>query len=268
MMNILWRVLGCVMIPAALVAQPVSHGLMASPSDLPQARRATLAAADTVHVLAVMVQFLEDKDDRTTGTGRFHTSHVTAADIPVDAPPRNREYFDAHLAFLANYYAKASKGKVIVRSQLIPTVITLLLTMLRYSPPKNTGNTPVADLARDAWRAADSLGLFTAFSSYDAFVVFHAGVGRDIDLVGSLGYDPAPLDIPSLYLGPSAFNDAHGVAGVPVRSGSFVIPNSIVIPETESRSIPGLGGDVFLSTASTASCVHRSAKQYATVRHA
>ena len=246
MMNMLWRVLGLVMIPAALAAQPVSHGLMASPSDLPQARRAVRAAADTVHVLAVMVQFQEDKDDRTTGNGRFDTSRVTAADIPVDAPPRDRDYFDAHLTFLANYYAKASKGKVVVRSQLIPTVITLPATMVRYSPPKNTGNTPVADLARDAWRAADSLGLFAAFSSYDAFVVFHAGVGRDIDLVASLGYDPAPLDIPSLYLGPSAFQDAHGVAGVPVRNGSFVIPNSIVIPETESRSVPGLGGDVFL----------------------
>ena len=118
--------------------------------------------------------------------------------------------------------------------------------MMRYSPPKNAANTPVADLARDAWRAADSLGLFTDFQSYDAFVVFHAGVGRDIDLVASLGYDPAPLDIPSLYLGPGAFKDAHGVSGVPVRGGAFLIPNSIVIPETESRSIPGIGGDVFL----------------------
>ena len=162
MMNMLWRVLGLLMIPAALAAQPVSHGLIASPADLPQARRATLAATDTVHVLAVMVQFQEDKDDRTTGNGRFDTSRVAATDIPIDAPPRNRDYFDAHLSFLAQYYAKASKGKLIVRPQLIPTVITLPSTMMRYSPPKNTANTPVADLARDAWRAADPLGLFSA----------------------------------------------------------------------------------------------------------
>jgi hypothetical protein len=246
MKNVLWRVLCGMMLPAALYAQPVSHRLVASPADLPLTRRVASTASDTVRVLAVMVQFQEDKDDRTTGNGRFDTTHVTTGDIPVDAPPRNAEYFSAHLTFLANYYAKASKGKLIVRSTLVPTVVTLPGTMMRYSPPKNTANTPVADLARDSWRAIDSLGLITAFASYDAFVVFHAGVGRDIDLVGSLGYDPAPLDIPSLYLGPSAFKDAHGVAGVPVRGGAVLIPNSIVIPETESRKIPGLGGDVFL----------------------
>ncbi len=246
MTNVLWRVLALLMLPAALCAQPVSHSLVAAPADLPLARRATIAAAETVHVLAVMVQFQEDKDTRTSGNGLFDTSHVTAADIPVDAPPRNAAYFDAHLTFLANYFAKASKGKVIVRPQLIPTVITLPSTMMRYSPPKNAPNTLVADLARDAWRAADSLGLFTAFSSYDAFVVFHAGVGRDIDLVASGGFDPAPLDIPSLYLGRTAFKDAHGVYGVPVRNGSFLIPNSLIIPETESRTVAGITGDVFL----------------------
>ncbi len=81
---------------------------------------------------------------------------------------------------------------------------------------------------------------------YDAFIVFHAGVGRDIDLVSSLGYDPAPPDIPSLYLDAAAFQSFHGVSGVPVSSGAFTIPNTIVMPETESRSIPGIGGDVFL----------------------
>ena len=83
-------------------------------------------------------------------------------------------------------------------------------------------------------------------ASYRAFVVFHAGVGRDIDLVSSLGYDPAPSDIPSLYLDAAAFQSFHGTPGVPVSNGAFTIPNSIVMPETESRSIPGIGGDVFL----------------------
>jgi hypothetical protein len=246
MMKSIWRILGVLMLPVALSAQPVSHALVASPVDLPLTRRAFIAGADTVNVLAVMVQFQEDNDQRTTGKGRFDTSHVTATDVPVDAPPRDRSYFEQHLTFLSNYFARASKGKLVVRTRMVPTVITLQGTMMRYSPPKNAANTPVADLARDAWRAADSLGLFTDFQSSDAFVVFHAGVGRDIDLVGSLGYDPAPLDIPSLYLGANAFKDAHDVAGIPVHGGAFLIPNSIVIPETESRSIPGIGGDVFL----------------------
>ena len=57
MMNMLWRVLGILLIPAALAAQPVSHGLVSSPADLPQARRASTAAADTVHVLALFLFF-------------------------------------------------------------------------------------------------------------------------------------------------------------------------------------------------------------------
>lgn len=246
MLNSLGRLLCVLMLPVALQAQPVSHALVASPADLPAAPRAFRSTADSITVLAVMVQFQADTDQRTTGNGRFDTSHVRSGDIPVDAPPRDRSYFEHHLTFLRNYYHRASKGKVAISWRIVPEVITLPATMVRYSPPKNTPNTPVADLARDTWRAVDSLGLFADFASYDAFIVFHAGVGRDIDLVGSLGYDPAPLDIPSLYLGPGAFRDAHGTAGIPVRGGSFLIPNSIIIPETESRTIPGIGGDVFL----------------------
>ena len=69
MMKSIWQVLGVLMLPAALSAQPVSHALVASPADLPSTRRAFITAADTVHVLAVMVQFQEDKrraDDRAT----------------------------------------------------------------------------------------------------------------------------------------------------------------------------------------------------------
>jgi hypothetical protein len=196
-----------------------------------------------------MVQFQQDADARTSGNGQFDLSAVATADIPVDAPPRTAAYFDQHLSFLSSYFRQVSKGKVIIRPTLVSQVITLPDLMGRYSPAKNAANTPVADLARDAWRKVDSLGLVTNFAVYDAFIVFHAGVGRDIDLVSALGYDPTPLDIPSLYLGPGAFLEAHGVPGVPVQEGSFspvFVPNTLVIPETESRSIPGVVGDVFL----------------------
>ncbi len=245
-MTRLCGVLLALSIPLTLVGQFLDHALISSPADVPSARRSFSALPDTIDVLAVMVQFQQDTDSRSSGTGQFDLSTVTTADVPIDAPPRNAAYFHDHLDFLASYYKQVSKGKVIIRATLIPDVITLPSVMARYSPVKNGPNTPVADLARDTWRRADSLGVITGIETFEAFIVFHAGVGRDIDLVGALGYDPAPLDIPSLYLGAGAFQEAHGSPGIPVRGGSFLVPNSLIIPETESRSVPGLTGDVFL----------------------
>ena len=249
-MKSIWTVLLCILVlsvvPVGAPAGQLSHSLVGSRTDLPATRRASLALPETVRVLAVMVQFQQDTDARTSGNGQFDLTAVTAADVPVDAPPRDGAYFGHHLVFLSSYFRQTSKGKVVIQPTLVPQVITLRDVMGRYSPAKNAPNTPVADLARDAWRAADSLGLVADFAGFDAFIVFHAGVGRDIDLVSSLGYDPTPLDIPSLYLGPGAFQDAHGRPGIPVRGGAFLVPNSIVIPETESRTVPGPTGDVFL----------------------
>ncbi len=217
----------------------------AHPGDAARTPRERVLEPMHINILAVMVQFQIDTDQRTTGNGQFDMSHVTSGDVPIDAPPRNASYFTDHLTFLANYYAKASKGKVLITSTLIPQVITLPNVMSTYSPLKNGPTTPVTLLARDTWRMVDSLNLVPAFTDYHAFVIFHAGVGHDIDLVSALGYDPADRDIPSLYLGESAFQEALGTPGVPVHGGSYVY-NTLVLPETESRNIPGIGGDVFL----------------------
>lgn len=227
-------------------AQRLSHPVMASRDDASLAPRQTLAIPETLRVLAAMAQFQEDRDAGTTGDGRFDLS--SAPDSTIDAPPRDASYFRDHLTFLANYYRKASRGKLIVRATLIDSVITLPAVMRRYSPAKGGDNTPVADLARDTWRALDSTGKFQDFSSYDCFVVFHAGAGRDIDLVSILGYDPAPFDIPSLYLGLNAFRGAYGGSyqGIPVQNGSYFITNSVVLPETEGRKIPSVGGNAYL----------------------
>ncbi len=237
----------CALSSATLLAHEMSHPVMVSRDDAPRSPRVFAAAADTIRVLAVMVQFQQDNDDRTTGDGRFDRS---APSQPIiDAPPHDRQYIEDHLQFLSNYYAKASKQRLIVLGTVIDSVFTLPVRMAAYSPPKDGPFTLVGDLARDAWQRADASGLVTDFARYDAFVVVHAGVGRDIDLVGTLGYDPTPLDIPSLYLGLGAFREFYGQSyqGIPVNNGSFFITNSIVLPETESRPIPTVTGtDILL----------------------
>lgn len=210
---------------------------MVSRDDAFSSPRPYVVQPETVHVLAAMVQFQIDNDAGTSGNGQFDLS--TPANPGLDAPPRNRQYFLDHLTFLTNYYRKASKGKVIIQATLVDSVFTLGSQMARYSPPKNGPNTVVGDLARDSWLKVDSSGLVQDFSAYDCFVVFHAGVGRDVDVAGTIGYDPTPRDIPSLYLGLHAFKEFYGgtYQGIPVRNG-FRITNTIIMPETETRELP------------------------------
>jgi hypothetical protein len=231
------------MLPLTVCGQRLSHPVMVSRVDAFSAPASPLAGPDTVRVLALMVQFQKDDDAKTTGDGQFDLS--ISAVPAIDAPPHDAAYFRNHLLFLQNYYARASKGKVIVRTFLPDAVVTLPTTMGTFSPPRGGSNIEVANLAVDAWHTADSLHLVPDFSAYDAFVVFHAGAGRDIDLASQLGYDPTPLDIPSLYLGLNAFKSYYGLTyeGIPVNGGAYHITNSLVIPETETRTLPTITGD-------------------------
>ena len=231
------------LLPLSLFAQRLSHPVSVSRDDAFSSPATPVAEQDTVRVLALMVQFQKDADARTTGDGQFDLTSTTS---PVlDSPPHDAAYFRDHLLFLQNYYGKASKGKLIVRTTLLDQVVTLPNQMARYAPARGGTNLPVANLAVDAWHAADSLHLVPDFSAYDAFVVLHAGVGRDLDLVGQLGFDPTPLDIPSLYFGLNAFKSFYGDSyqGIPVSGGAFHITNSLIIPETETRTLPTATGD-------------------------
>ncbi len=237
--------LALVLLSASASAQYLNHRVMSASADANALPRPYSSAVDTIDVLAVLVQFQIDSDNRTNGNGQFDLSTPSATGL--DAPPHNRQYFQDHLTFLANYYSRVSKGKTLIRSTLIDTVYTLAGQMSAYSPPKTGPNILVGDLARDTWQRVDASGKVADFSRYDCFVVFHAGVGRDIDIVGTVGYDPTPLDIPSLYLGLNAFKSFYGAAyeGIPVRNG-FKITNTIVMPETETRELPATPSNVLL----------------------
>jgi hypothetical protein len=234
------------LLPGHMTGQVLSHPLNPSGDDAFSLQRPLQSFPDTVHVLAAMVQFQQDDDPLTTGDGRFDLS--APRDSVLDATPHDRQYFEDHLTFLQNYYRKSSKGKVVVLVTLVDLQYTLPDAMARYSPPKDGSFEEVADLAVDTWRMVDSSGLVGDFSLYEAFVVFHAGVGRDIDLVAAIGFDPTPKDIPSLYLGLNAFREVYGddFQGIPVQGGSFLITNSAITPTTESRTLPGAVGDVLL----------------------
>jgi len=228
---------------AAASGQHFNHHLAGSRGDARRVARG-LAGADSVRVLAVMVQFQKDNDQSKEGNGQFQ---LTAPGAPfLDAPPRDSAYFAGHLAFASNYFRKVSGGKTTVSWTLAGAVYTLPGVMADYSPRGGESNIRLANLARDTWRIVDSSGRVSDFSRYDCFVLFHAGVGHDVDLVSTLGYDPAPHDIPSIYLGPSALSGLLG-GGIPVNGGAYTIMNSVIMPETENRTLPTATGTVPLT---------------------
>jgi hypothetical protein len=207
----------------------------------------SFGSQDTVRVLAIMVDFPTDKDPQTSGEGRFQLDGSVWPNA-IDPAPHDSSYFAYKLVFLSNYFRKVSGGKLNIKGDVFGRVITLSDTMARYSPPKDGSNDKLlANLIVESWRRVDSLYPSLQFAKYDAFVIFHAGIGRDINVVSLLGYDPAPFDIPSITFNLSTLRKYLGDAnfsGIPVNKGSYRITNSLLLPETESRIFTsGLSAD-------------------------
>ncbi len=205
----------------------LSHPLAAFQSTRPN----RVLANGTVNVLAIMVQFQKDEDSLTSGNGQFDMSNGSG----LDAPPHNKPYFEDHLLFLKNYFYKVSGGKMNINYTVLDSVITLPHTMRYYSPPSSGSNSALGLLYEQSWQEADSIYRNFDFASYQCFVIFHAGSGRDINFTQTVGYDPFPYNIPSIYLNIKSLKAmfGSGYEGQSVDNGSFRIPNSIIMPESE-----------------------------------
>lgn len=208
-------------------------------------------ATGTLNIVAIMVEFQPDEDRLTTGTGIFGPTGADglpfltrAEDVRIEPLPHNRSYFEAHLEFAKNYFERSSDAQLTINYQVLPDIYRLPNEMSDYSP---TGETftyeKLALLIQDAWQEVengpdfDNAGLNPENT---AFVIFHAGVGRDIELTGT-NLNITPFDIPSIYLGKDDLGvllDLPGFDGFSVNDDNFRVTNSMIIPRTESR--PGL----------------------------
>ena len=211
------------------------------------------SSSDTLKIVAILVQFQEDHDTLSTGNGQFDLSNryfdpALQRDTVIDSPPYDSAYFADHLLFVKNYYNKSSKGKLNINYEIFGRVITLPKNMKSYSPQKNESNLKLGELFKDAWAVADSFINFTNYNPDNtAFVLFHAGVGRDIDLTSVFGFDPTPYDIPSVYLGLKSLKEIYGQSyeGYQTSEG-FIIKNSLIIPSTELRTLYLTSGNFLL----------------------
>lgn len=209
----------------------------------------------TLQILAIMVEFQPDENRFTSGNGTFGPGSIPYLENPgtnLDALPHNREYFEAHLEFAKNYFRKMSHGNLNIDYHVLPQIFRLPNEMKEYSPVgEDPELNPLAYLAKDAWSLVMQEGPFPLTINPDqntAFVIFHAGVGRDIQLTGTT-LDKTPQDIPSVYLNRNAFRKLladPSFSGFEINNGDVIVDNTLILPRTLSRSGEDLTGNRFI----------------------
>ena len=196
-------------------------------------------AAPQYNLIALRVSFQPDTSRFTTGNGTFEAPLFDSLQASVDPLPHDAAYFEAHLQFLSNYIDQASDGQTQVVTHLIPEVIELPGVMGAYSPTGLESESDaelqkLAGLVDQAWGLANAQATLDV-SGFDpattAFMIFHAGVGRDIELVGTT-LDKTPEDIPSIYFNQEALNR---LLQNPIAFKGLPVQHTMVMPRTESR---------------------------------
>ncbi len=196
-------------------------------------------AAPRYDVIALRVEFQPDTTRFTTGDGTFSPALFGGLTPNIDPFPHDAGYFQAHLNYLEQYVENVSNGQTQVQTHLIPEVVRVSQTMGAYSPtgPDATSDvetTKLAALVEEAWTQADretSLDVGSFDPEQTVFMLFHAGAGRDIELVGTT-LDKTPEDLPSLFFGTETLGRL-GVEGVTFKG--LPVTHTAILPETESR---------------------------------
>lgn len=209
----------------------------------------------TLTIIAVMAEFQPDDNAFTTGNGIFGPGsllHLESELIAIDPLPHNHSYFEARLEFVKNYFERMSDGRLQIDFVVLPEIVRLPNQMANYSPVgEDPDPAPLASLVADTWLAVAEKGdlpISMPESDRTAFVIFHAGVGRDVELTGTT-LDRTPQDIPSAYLSRSAMAellDDPSFSGIPIDNGRLLADHSLILPRTLSRPGETVTGEQFV----------------------
>lgn len=193
------------------------------------------------NVVVLRVEFQPDTTRFTTGVGTFDGPLYSSGLEPsIDPLPHDADYVEAHLSFLRDYVSRVSDGQTEIETHLLPGIVRVSKEMGAYSPTGQDVESDeelgqLASLVTEAWSLADpawSAGLPTLDLETTAFMIVHAGVGRDLELVGTI-LDKTPEDLPSLFLSSDVLDRLDDrpralFGGIPVTHG-------IIVPRTETR---------------------------------
>ena len=199
------------------------------------------SSSTDVNILAVMVDFQPDNFELTYGDGTFGSIYSQEyGNNIIDPLPHNQEYFEDHLQFAKNYFNKVSNDKVNIDFTVLPNVLTVSQPMREYSPVGEESFKPLADFSKEVWEMVSASYPNYDFSSFNTFLIFHAGAGKDISTSDLFG---EARDLPSIYLGKKSFQNIYGETfnGFQLNDGS-IVDNTMILPETESREESSFGG--------------------------
>ena len=196
-------------------------------------------AQPNYHVVALRVEFAPDTSRFTTGDGTF-SGLSFPLDSKVDPLPHDANYFQAHLDFLQHYVETASIGRTKISTVLIPEVVQLPNPMASYSPTGEDSESEselakLVALVHDSWIEADRVSTLNPLQlsqENTAFILFHAGVGRDIELIGTT-LDKTPQDLPSVFISSELLLN---LGGGELKFKGIPVDHSMIIPRTETRS--------------------------------
>ncbi|MBU4486769.1 MAG: hypothetical protein KKD38_07550 [Candidatus Delongbacteria bacterium] len=186
--------------------------------------------SDDLKILALRVEFVSDNLDYTTGNGKFDGEYPDS--LLIDGIPHDKEYFEDQLEFVKNYFEAESNGNATISaSTVLDMIVTLPHPMWYYNP--NNGNDILEErldsLYADSWSQIKDI-VSIDFSSYNTFVIYHAGSGQEFNP----GYDQTPFDIPSVFLSSGELAGKEIIA----HDGT-VIDNCVILPECEWQIFDG-----------------------------
>lgn len=189
---------------------------------------------DTVRVLCLRVEFVEDTTPLTTGNGKMDTLGFLCPDSGLFYdPPHFKQYFERQMEGLRNFYRAQSMGKLDVDYTVMPAgekdAYQLPRKMQFYGDSTSWEAVEVGlvRMIRDAFKIADQdPGIH--FGDYDEFIVFHAGSGlqSDFGLRGDSPFDLLAGEIP-----PGALEAYLGVPYILVDSGMTKVEQLTELPE-------------------------------------
>jgi hypothetical protein len=204
----------------------------------------------SIRICALRVSFQEDETASTTGNGQFLTQNqgLECGVYTVDSAPHDKIYFESQIEAVSNYFNSVSYGKFnidIERSSVYPEGLNesyLLPNTMNYYNPYNEidiQENRLTELFKDALIAVESTSE-NNFSSYDLFVVFHAGIGQDFSLPF---LDPTPEDIPSTFIDQSMIQEHLGITSLFLNGTE--ISRGILLPESQNHILFDISESMF-----------------------
>jgi len=204
--------------------------------DIARINKLRAGDVDTVRVLCLRVEFVEDTTPLTTGTGKMDTLGFLSPDSGLFYdPPHFKRYFEALMIGLRNYYLAQSKGRLYIDFTVKPdeekSCYQLPREMQFYGDTISYEGIEfgLVRLMRDAFVIADR-DPSIRFSDYDEFIIFHAGSGLQSDYAADGKWD-SKYDLLAGEIPPGAIEAYLGVPYILADEGQTRIEQATVLPE-------------------------------------